>query len=61
MGFAVRFTGAGESEQAMLDLLIDYYRPRVGINREGQVSLERSPDNLTGRGVSGRHKKTGMC
>lgn len=27
MGFAVQFTGAGESEQAMLDLLIDYYRP----------------------------------
>ena len=26
MGFAVQFTGAGESEQAMLALLIDYYR-----------------------------------
>jgi hypothetical protein len=26
MGFAVQFTGAGESEQAMLDLLIEYYR-----------------------------------
>ena len=27
MGFAVRFTGASESEQTMLALLIDYYRP----------------------------------
>ena len=27
MGFALRFTGAGESEQTMLALLIDYYRP----------------------------------
>jgi PilZ domain len=27
MGFAVHFTGAGENEQAMLDLLLDYYGP----------------------------------
>lgn len=27
MGFALRFTGASESEQTMLALLIDYYRP----------------------------------
>lgn len=26
MGFAVRFTGAGENEQAMLALLLDYFR-----------------------------------
>ncbi len=34
MGFALRFTGAGESEQAMLDLLIDYYRPEESESTE---------------------------
>ena len=27
MGFALRFTGAGDNEQTMLALLLDYYRP----------------------------------
>ncbi len=47
MGFALRFTGAGESEQAMLDLLIDYYRPEESGSTENVTSGQHTPDDLT--------------